>query len=39
MQDYGQEKRMRDAKQIQGIFGSAPAKRLHLMAEILAQEE
>jgi len=39
MQDYGQEKRMRDAKQIQGIFGSAPAKRLHLMTEILAQEE
>lgn len=39
IQDYGQEKRMRDAKQIQLIFGSVPFKRLQLMAGILAQEE
>jgi len=39
MEDYGQEKRMRDAKQIENIFGSAPAKRLELMADILRQEE
>jgi len=39
MQDYGQEKRMRDAKQIESIFGAAPAKRLELMSDILRQEE
>lgn len=39
MENYGQEKRMRDAKQIEGIFGAAPAKRLELMADILRQEE
>ena len=39
MEDYGQEKRMRDAKQIECIFGGAPAKRLELMEEILRQEE
>lgn len=39
MKDYGQEKRMRDAKQIESIFGAAPAKRLDLMEEILRQEE
>lgn len=39
MQDYGQEKRMRDAKQIESIFGAAPLKRLELIADILQQEE
>jgi alkylation response protein AidB-like acyl-CoA dehydrogenase len=39
MEDYGQEKRMRDAKQIESIFGAAPAKRLDLIADILRQEE
>lgn len=39
MQDYGQEKRMRDAKQIEAIFGSAPAKRLDLIGDLLRQEE
>jgi hypothetical protein len=39
MVDYGQEKRMRDAKQIESILGAAPAKRLELMAEILRHEE
>jgi alkylation response protein AidB-like acyl-CoA dehydrogenase len=35
MEDYGQEKRMRDAKQVQGLFGPAPARRLGLLAGIL----
>ncbi len=39
MQDYGQEKRMRDAKQIEAIFGAAPAKRLDLIGDLLRQEE
>jgi len=39
MKDYGQEKRMRDAKQIESIFGAAPLKRLELMADILRQEK
>lgn len=36
MEDYGQEKRMRDAKQCQGIFGPAPLRRLKLLDDILA---
>ncbi len=39
MEDYGQEKRMRDAKQIEGFFGAAPLKRLSLMEDIIRQEE
>ena len=39
MEEYGQEKRMRDAKQIEGLFGAAPAKRLELMEEILRREQ
>ena len=39
MEDYGQEKRMRDAKQIENIFGAAPLKRMELMEDILRQEE
>ncbi|MFO8057288.1 MAG: acyl-CoA dehydrogenase family protein [bacterium] len=39
MEDYGQEKRMRDAKQIANILGAPPAKRLRLMEEIIRQEE
>jgi alkylation response protein AidB-like acyl-CoA dehydrogenase len=38
MEEYGQEKRMRDAKQIEALFGAAPAKRLELMEEILRRE-
>ncbi len=38
MEEYGQEKRMRDAKQIQSLFGAAPAKRLELMEAILRRE-
>ena len=39
IQDYGQEKRMRDAKQIESIFGAAPAKRLEMMQDILQKEQ
>jgi len=39
MKDYGQEKRMRDAKQIESIFGASPLKRMELIAEILRQEK
>ena len=38
MHDYGQEKRMRDAKQIQAMFGPSPLKRLELMETILRRE-
>jgi alkylation response protein AidB-like acyl-CoA dehydrogenase len=38
MEDYGQEKRMRDAKQIQNIFGPTPLRRLDFLAEILRRE-
>jgi alkylation response protein AidB-like acyl-CoA dehydrogenase len=38
MEEYGQEKRMRDAKQIQSLFGAAPAKRLELMEGILRRD-
>ncbi len=31
--DYGQEKRMRDAKQIQALFGPAPLKRLEFLSK------
>jgi len=38
MHDYGQEKRMRDAKQIQAMFGPSPLKRLELLETILRRE-
>lgn len=31
MHEYGQEKRMRDAKQIQAVFGSTPVKTLEIL--------
>ncbi|MBN1663141.1 MAG: acyl-CoA/acyl-ACP dehydrogenase [Deltaproteobacteria bacterium] len=31
MHEYGQEKRMRDAKQLQAVFGSVPVKRLEIL--------
>ncbi|MBI2890856.1 MAG: acyl-CoA dehydrogenase family protein [Nitrospirae bacterium] len=37
MRDYGQEKRMRDAKQIESLFGAVPLKRLDLLTEILGK--
>ena len=38
MHDYGQEKRMRDAKQLQAMFGPSPLKRLELLQTILRME-
>ncbi|HEY4715687.1 MAG TPA: acyl-CoA dehydrogenase family protein [bacterium] len=35
MQDYGQEKRMRDAKQVESIFGAPPVKHLDLIEGII----
>ncbi len=37
MHDYGQEKRMRDAKQLQVVFGSVPTRRLRIIERRLAQ--
>ena len=36
MKDYGQEKRYRDARQVQALLGLAPLKKLALIKEILA---
>lgn len=38
MHDYGQEKRMRDAKQIQAMFGPVPLKRLELLKGRLEED-
>jgi len=38
MHDYGQEKRMRDAKQIQAMFGPSTLKRLELLAKNLSED-
>lgn len=34
MKDYGQEKRYRDARQVQALLGSVPLKKLALIKEI-----
>jgi len=36
MKDYGQEKRFRDARQVQALLGLAPLKKLSLIREIIA---
>jgi alkylation response protein AidB-like acyl-CoA dehydrogenase len=36
MQDFGQEKRFRDAKHIQACFGLTPLKRIRLLRQIIA---
>lgn len=36
MQDFGQEKRFRDAKHIQACFGLTPLKRIKLLEQIIA---
>ncbi len=36
MKDYGQEKRYRDARQVQALLGLAPLKKLALIKEIIA---
>ena len=38
MHDYGQEKRMRDAKQLQAMFGPSPLKRLEFLRTRLSEE-
>jgi alkylation response protein AidB-like acyl-CoA dehydrogenase len=38
MHDYGQEKRMRDAKQVQAMFGPSPLKRLEFFANRLKED-
>jgi len=38
MKDYGQEKRMRDAKQIQAVFGSSPTRVQRIIDRRLATE-
>jgi alkylation response protein AidB-like acyl-CoA dehydrogenase len=38
MHDYGQEKRMRDAKQIQAVFGPSTLKRLEFLEKRLREE-
>jgi hypothetical protein len=35
MQDFGQEKRFRDAKHIQACFGLTPLKRMRLLEDII----
>ena len=35
MQDFGQEKRFRDAKHIQACFGLTPLKRIRLLEDII----
>jgi alkylation response protein AidB-like acyl-CoA dehydrogenase len=35
MEDYGQEKRFRDAAQIRSLLGHAPLRELHLMGKVL----
>ena len=34
MKDYGQEKRFRDARQVQALLGSSPMKKLDLIREL-----
>jgi hypothetical protein len=36
MKDYGQEKRYRDARQVQALLGLAPLKKLALIKELIA---
>jgi alkylation response protein AidB-like acyl-CoA dehydrogenase len=38
MEDYGQEKRFRDAAQIRSVMGHAPLRELHLMGRVLEGE-
>ena len=37
MKDYGQEKRFRDARQVQALLGSVPLRKLSLVKEAIAQ--
>lgn len=37
MKDYGQEKRFRDARQVQALLGTVPLRKLALIREIIAE--
>ncbi len=39
MKDYGQEKRYRDARQVQGLLGIAPLKKIAMIREIAGLED
>lgn len=39
MKDYGQEKRYRDARQVQALLGTAPMKKIGLIRELAGLEE
>ena len=39
MKDYGQEKRFRDARQVQGLLGIAPLKKIAMIREIAGLED
>ena len=38
MKDYGQEKRMRDARQLQSLLGLAPLKRIQFIEKMITPE-
>jgi alkylation response protein AidB-like acyl-CoA dehydrogenase len=39
MKDYGQEKRMRDSKQVQCLLGMAPVRKMDLIEQIINESE
>jgi len=39
MKDYGQEKRMRDAKQAQALLGSSPLRKMEFIAPIIRETQ
>ena len=39
MKDYGQEKRYRDARQVQALLGIAPLKKIGIIREIAGLED
>lgn len=38
MKDYGQEKRFRDARQVQTLLGMAPMKKLKYVEQVMATD-
>jgi alkylation response protein AidB-like acyl-CoA dehydrogenase len=39
MKDFGQEKRMRDAKQVQCLLGMAPVRKMDFIDQIIKESE
>jgi hypothetical protein len=39
MKDYGQEKRYRDAKQVQALLGIAPLKKIAIIREMAGLDD